>query len=78
MTSDDCSRESSPAEPGGFRGVPWQLTYDTGAPGPNGEPVDILRDFYLPALSCAVAYDRVAGYFRSTSLAAAAQGFAAI
>ena len=57
--------------------VPWQLTYDTGVPGPDGTPVDILRDFYLPALSRAVAYDRVAGYFRSTSLAAAAQGFEA-
>jgi len=64
-------------EPDGFRTVPWQLTYDTGAPGPDGMPVDILRDFYLPALSRAVTYDRVAGYFRSTSLAAAAQGFEA-
>jgi hypothetical protein len=61
----------------GFRAVPWRLSYDTGAPGPDGMPVDILRDFYLPALSRAVAYDRVAGYFRSTSLAAAAQGFEA-
>jgi hypothetical protein len=61
----------------GLRAVPWQLTYDTGAPGPDGTPVDILRDFYLPVLSRAVAYDRVAGYFRSTSLAAAAQGFEA-
>jgi superfamily II DNA or RNA helicase len=62
----------------GFRAVPWRLSYDTGAPGPDGAPVDILRDFYLPALSRAVAYDRVAGYFRSTSLAAAAQGFEAL
>jgi hypothetical protein len=61
----------------GFRTVSWQLTYDTGAPGPDGTPVDILRDFYLPALSRAVAYDRVAGYFRSTSLATAARGFEA-
>jgi superfamily II DNA or RNA helicase len=72
MTTND----PPPGEPG-FRAVSWRLTYDTGAPGPGGEPVDILRDFYLPALSRAVAYDRVAGYFRSTSLAAAAQGFAA-
>jgi superfamily II DNA or RNA helicase len=64
-------------EAGGFRAVPWRLTYDTGAPGPDGMPVEILRDFYVPALSRAVAYDRVAGYFRSTSLAAAAQGFRA-
>src|SRR6516162_11315376 len=65
------------SEADGFRAVAWRLTYDTGAPAPDGAPVDILRDFYLPALSRAVAYDRVAGYFRSTSLAAAAQGFAA-
>jgi hypothetical protein len=68
---------ASGGHPNGFRSVPWQLTYDTGAPGPNGAPVDILRNFYVPALSRAVAYDRVAGYFRSTSLAAAAQGFEA-
>jgi hypothetical protein len=64
-------------EANGFRSVPWQLSYDTGVPGPDETPVEILRDFYLPALSRAVTYDRVAGYFRSTSLAAAAQGFEA-
>jgi hypothetical protein len=64
-------------DPDDFHSVAWQLTYDTGVPGPDGTPIDILRDFYLPALSRAVAYDRVAGYFRSTSLAAAAQGFEA-
>ncbi|MGC1951142.1 MAG: hypothetical protein WA970_00870, partial [Gammaproteobacteria bacterium] len=40
-------------------------------------PVDILHDFYLPALKRSLRYDRVAGYFRSTSLAAASQGFSA-
>ncbi len=64
-------------ERSGFLSVAWRLTYDTGVPGPDGTPTEILRDFYLPALSRAVAYDRVAGYFRSTSLAAAAQGFEA-
>jgi superfamily II DNA or RNA helicase len=68
---------SAKGEADGFRAVSWQLTYDTGVPGPDGAPTDILRDFYVPALSRAVAYDRVAGYFRSTSLAAAAQGFEA-
>jgi hypothetical protein len=43
----------------------------------DGQPVDILHDFYLPALRRTVRYDRVAGYFRSTSLAAASQGFSA-
>ncbi|MCL6517714.1 helicase-related protein [Alicyclobacillus sp.] len=37
--------------------------------------MDILSDFYIPALQLATRYDRVAGYFRSTSLAAASQGF---
>ena len=40
--------------------------------------VDILHDFYIPALQRSVHYDRVAGYFRSTSLAAASQGFSAL
>jgi hypothetical protein len=44
---------------------------------PDGQPVDILHDFYIPALQRSVHYDRMAGYFRSTSLAAAAQGFSA-
>src|SRR5271169_1257672 len=64
-------------DPEGFRSIAWRLSYATGAPGPDGTPIAILRDFYLPALSRAVAYDRVAGYFRSTSLAAAAEGFEA-
>ena len=39
--------------------------------------MDILHDFYIPILKCAVRYDRIAGYFRSSSLAAASQGFSA-
>jgi hypothetical protein len=62
----------------GFRAVAWRLSYDTGVPRYDGTPVDILADCYVPALSRAVTYDRVAGYFRSTSLAAAAQGFEAL
>lgn len=61
----------------GFRGHPWRISYRTGSPGPDGQPVDILHHFYVPALSRATRYDRVAGYFRSTSLAAASQGFSA-
>jgi hypothetical protein len=37
----------------------------------------MLHDFYVPALRLAVRYDRVAGYFRSSSLAAASMGFSA-
>ena len=35
---------------------------------------DILGDFYVPALSVSVQYDRLTGFFSSTSLAAAAKG----
>lgn len=41
----------------------------------DGRPVDILHDFYIPALSRAVKYDRMAGFFTSSSLAVASQGF---
>jgi len=37
---------------------------------------DRLKDFYIPALSCAVRYDRSAGFFSSSALAVAAAGVA--
>ena len=37
---------------------------------------DILNDFYIPVLSNATKYDRLAGYFSSTSLAMSAKGMA--
>lgn len=37
---------------------------------------NILEDFYIPVLSKSVRYNRLAGYFSSTTLAAAAQGMA--
>jgi hypothetical protein len=43
----------------------------------EGRMIGINHDFYIPALQRSVHYDRVAGYFRSTSLAAASQGFSA-
>src|SRR5690554_4309189 len=33
-----------------------------------------LTDFYIPVLENSIAYDRIAGYFSSTSLAVAARG----
>ena len=66
------------AEADGLRSVPWRLSYRTSTLRPGGRPVDILHDFYIPALQRSVRYDRVAGYFRSTSLAAASQGFSAL
>lgn len=59
----------------GFRSRPWLLSYRTSTTLIDGRPVDMLHDFYIPALQLATRYDRVAGYFRSTSLAAASQGF---
>ena len=61
----------------GLRDYAWRLSYSTSAHSPNGRPVDILHEFYVPALKRANHYDRVAGYFRSSSLAAASQGFSA-
>lgn len=39
---------------------------------------DLVGDFYIPALECAVTYDRIAGFFSSSSLAIAAEGIAAL
>ena len=56
---------------------PWQYEYKTSQLTASGKPVDILREFYLPLLQRSVRYDRVAGYFRSSSLALASRGFSA-
>lgn len=61
------------AAPGNFRDWNWRLSYKTS----GLKAVSILHDFYIPVLQRATRYDRVAGYFRSTSLAAASQGFSA-
>ena len=71
-------RRPMSAEANGLRSVPWQLSYRTSTLRPGGRPVDILHDFYIPALQRSVQYDRVAGYFQTTSLAAASQGFSAL
>ncbi len=61
----------------GFKSREWAYSYRTSSASPDGQPVNILHDFYIPVLSLSIRYDRVAGYFRSTSLAAASQGFSA-
>ncbi|KKM12710.1 helicase [Clostridiales bacterium PH28_bin88] len=63
------------SEDKGLRSRRWLLSYKTSATMIDGRPVDMLHDFYVPALRLAVRYDRVAGYFRSSSLAAASMGF---
>ncbi len=60
-----------------FKSFPWHFSYKTSSTGSDGRPVDILHDFYIPALARSIRYDRVAGYFRSSSLAVASQGFSA-
>jgi superfamily II DNA or RNA helicase len=61
----------------GLKSVDWRLSYKTSSTLINEQPVNILHDFYIPALRRSVRYDRVAGYFRSSSLAAASMGFSA-
>jgi len=39
---------------------------------------DVLRDFYVPALSCSTLYKRLTGFFSSTSLAVAAKGMSGL
>jgi len=50
----------------GLRGFEWQISY--------GPADDRLRDFYLPALSRSVRFDRATGFFSSAALAIAAAG----
>lgn len=42
----------------------------------SSERDNLVADFYVPVLKQAITYDRIAGYFSSTSLVAAAEGFA--
>ena len=58
-----------------LRDYPWSGRYATSQVRVGGRPVNILRDFYIPALERSTRYDRIAGFFSSSSLAAASQGF---
>lgn len=58
-----------------LRDYSWEPSYATSDIREDGKLVDVLHDFYIPVLSRATRYDRVAGYFSSSSLAAASQGF---
>ncbi len=53
--------------------VLWKRDYRTTA----RDAADILDDFYVPLLERARTYDRVAGYFRSSSIQVALKGFGA-
>lgn len=61
-----------------FRDRKWRVSYKTSSVDEQGRPINVLREFYIPALSRAVKYDRVAGYFRSSGLAVASEGYTAL
>lgn len=54
-----------------LRDIPLKAVY-------RSEEDNILVDFYLPALDCAVAYDRAVGYFSAGMLSFAAEGVCAL
>lgn len=58
--------DNQSSSPCSFREIAYRVFYR-----PSDNP---LESFYLPTLSAAVQYDRSAGYFRSSALAAAAAG----
>jgi len=60
-----------------FRDRSWAYAYKTSTLREDGSLVDILHEFYIPVLERSESYDRVAGYFTSSSLAAASQGYSA-
>jgi SNF2 family DNA or RNA helicase len=53
----------------------WQSIYES---KPEQRRAHLVKDFYEPALERSQQYDRIAGYFSSTALAAAANGVHAL
>ena len=58
-----------------LRNREWQSIYES---KPEQERPHLVKDFYEPALERSQQYDRIAGYFSSTALAAAANGVHAL
>lgn len=54
-----------------FRAIEINHSYESGQD-------DLICDFYVPVLSNTVRYDRIAGFFSSSSLAVAAEGVASL
>ncbi len=69
MATDVRVKDMSQLEGGpvGFRNLNLKPAYDS-------DDDDILNDFYIPVLSEAIRYNRLAGFFSSTVLAATARG----
>ena len=53
-----------------FKDVQIKSCYESGID-------DLIEDFYVPVLGEAVSYDRIAGFFASSSMAVAARGLSA-
>ena len=51
--------------------LPFKSAYDS-------DTDNALTDFYIPALANSILYDRLTGFFSSTTLAAAAKGIAGL
>src|SRR5690606_38897567 len=70
--TDDSGAAGTPTQASteGLAGYPFALQYSPA--------VDVLHDFYLPALQRSTKYDRIAGYFSSGALTSAAQGLARV
>src|SRR6056297_2116984 len=66
------------SKPANFKDREWRISYKTSSATPGRKAVNILHDFYIPVLTSSVDYKRVAGYFSSSSLAVASQGFSAL
>jgi hypothetical protein len=58
-----------------LRDYDWQSIYES---QPSEDTSHLIQEFYVPALELSVQYDRIAGYFDSGSLAAAANGIEAL
>ncbi|MDB2265500.1 helicase-related protein [Halorubrum ezzemoulense] len=58
-----------------LRDYDWQSIYES---QPSNNAAHLIKEFYVPALERSTQYDRIAGYFDSGSLAAAANGIEAL
>ncbi|MDS0283979.1 helicase-related protein [Haloarcula onubensis] len=58
-----------------LREYSWKSIYES---QPSNDVAHLIKEFYVPALERSIQYDRIAGYFDSGSLAAAANGIEAL
>lgn len=57
--------------PNSYTEIAFKASYESGVD-------DLVQDFYVPVLGCSASYDRIAGFFSSSSLAVAARGIAGL